>query len=125
MASIRRSTPGRRIGCRRHAPDADEGPPFEQDTAIARLAASTAVRLLEREARAVDDEGGRARLLIPEDIGLAATHRVMNAAMEQALPAKLHGKVHVDTPERWQGLERKVMIVAHPLSGVIHPRRSI
>jgi hypothetical protein len=27
----------------------------------------------------------------------------------------------VDTPERWQGLERPVMIVAHPLSGVVRP----
>jgi hypothetical protein len=29
--------------------------------------------------------------------------------------------VVVDTPERWQGLERKMMIVVHPLSGVTHP----
>jgi hypothetical protein len=29
--------------------------------------------------------------------------------------------VRVDTPERWQGLERKVMIAVHPLSGVTDP----
>jgi hypothetical protein len=27
----------------------------------------------------------------------------------------------IDTPERWQGLERKVMVVVHPLSGVVNP----
>jgi hypothetical protein len=27
----------------------------------------------------------------------------------------------VDTPERWQGLERKVMVAVHPLSGVTSP----
>ena len=29
--------------------------------------------------------------------------------------------VSVDTPERWQGLECKVMILVHPLSGVLRP----
>src|SRR5207249_8262289 len=29
--------------------------------------------------------------------------------------------VRVDTPERWQGLECKVMVVVHPLSGVLRP----
>ena len=27
----------------------------------------------------------------------------------------------MDTPERWQGLECKVMILVHPLSGVLRP----
>jgi hypothetical protein len=29
--------------------------------------------------------------------------------------------VAIDTPERWQGLERKVMVIVHPLSGVLQP----
>ena len=29
--------------------------------------------------------------------------------------------IKVDTPERWQGLERPLMIVLHPLSGVTSP----
>ena len=29
--------------------------------------------------------------------------------------------VSVDTPERWQGLQRPIMIVVHPLSSVIDP----
>ena len=31
------------------------------------------------------------------------------------------GRLRVDTPERWQGLERPVMIAVHPLSGVTDP----
>jgi AAA domain len=98
-----------------------EGPPLEEDMALARAAAGLAVRLLDRGARAVDQEGGRPEPLRPVDIGLAATHRVMNSAMVQALPDGLHRQLRVDTPERWQGLERKVMIVVHPLSGVTRP----
>lgn len=54
-------------------------------------------------------------------IGMCATHRVMNSALALALPSSLQGKVVVDTPERWQGLERPVMILIHPLSGVVKP----
>jgi hypothetical protein len=99
------------------------GPPLELDGEIARLAAETAVRIIERGAEVVDDDSARARPLQPSDIGLAATHRVVNSAMHSALPRDLRGpgRVVVDTPERWQGLERKMMIVVHPLSGVTHP----
>jgi hypothetical protein len=65
--------------------------------------------------------GGKTSPLTPAHIGLAATHRIMNSAMELSLPSKLRGQVKVDTPERWQGLERPVMIVVHPLSGVVSP----
>ena len=104
-------------------PTPAEGPPLELDADIALLAAETATRILERGAEVVDDDTGAIRLLEPGDIGLAATHRVVNTAMYQALPAGLRGSngVGVDTPERWQGLERKLMIVVHPLSGVTHP----
>jgi hypothetical protein len=47
----------------------------------------------------------------------------MNAQMElvqQRYGRKLRA-LRVDTPERWQGLERKVMIMVHPLSGVTAP----
>jgi hypothetical protein len=44
----------------------------------------------------------------------------MNGVIESAL-GSLRGLVRVDTPERWQGLERKVMVVVHPLSGVVSP----
>jgi superfamily I DNA and/or RNA helicase len=44
----------------------------------------------------------------------------MNARIAELLPPELKG-VRVDTPERWQGLERELMIMVHPLSGVVDP----
>jgi hypothetical protein len=100
------------------------GPPLEEDEEAARLAAEIASRLLERGARVAADDDGRTSRLKPADIGIGATHRAMNSALLRALPAGLRDQasgVRVDTPERWQGLERKVMIVIHPLSGVVRP----
>ena len=102
-------------------PTPAEGPPLELDHAVAALASAAAVRALERGAKVVDESGGAKKKLQPEDIGLAATHRVVNTAMYQALPKDLRGRIGVDTPERWQGLERKLMVVVHPLSGVTAP----
>lgn len=99
-------------------PTPASGPPLEEDLEVAAAAAGVARRLLERRARIVTEHGERA--LVPGDIGLAASHRVMNTRMAEAL-GSLHGPVRVDTPERWQGLERAVMVVVHPLSGVVHP----
>src|SRR5688572_13056370 len=45
----------------------------------------------------------------------------MNSTLALALPKDLRRGVIVDTPERWQGLERPVMILVHPLSGVVRP----
>jgi hypothetical protein len=100
-------------------PTPDGGPPLERDEEVARLAVHLAERLLVREASA--RMAGKTALLTPADIGLAATHRIMNSAMELTLSVKLRGQIKVDTPERWQGLERRVMIVVHPLSGVVSP----
>lgn len=103
------------------APTPDGGPALELDHEIAEMAAGVAARVIERGAVAVDDDSALELSLEPEDIGLVATHRVVNTAIHQALPRRLRGRVRVDTPERWQGLERKVMIVVHPLSGVTEP----
>ena len=73
---------------------------------------------MERGARAVTESA--AEELKPEEIGMAASHRVMNTRLADAL-GPLQAHVRVDTPERWQGLERKVMVVVHPLSGVTDP----
>lgn len=100
-------------------PTAEEGPPLEEDHEIADLAAKVAQRLLTRSSEVVID--GEQAALAARDIGLCATHRVMNAAMELRLASGLKRHTNVDTPERWQGLERKVMVVAHPLSGVVEP----
>lgn len=44
----------------------------------------------------------------------------MNSAMALRLDKKM-SDVKVDTPERWQELERPVMVMVHPLSGVTEP----
>ena len=100
-------------------PTPPEGPPLEEDHEVAAIAGEVAQRLLSRSARVVMD--GKTVDLGEAGIGLCATHRVMNAAMELRLPPALRRKVNVDTPERWQGLERPVMVMAHPLSGVVQP----
>jgi hypothetical protein len=100
-------------------PTPDGGPPLEKDDALARLAARLVTRFLEREAVHRDDAG--VIVLQPEQIGITATHRVMNTAIHLALPTSLQSRVVVDTPERWQGLERQLMIAVHPLSGVLRP----
>ncbi len=94
------------------------GAPLEEDLDVARAAAALARRALARHASVVTEEGERS--LRPEDIGVSATHRVMNTRVVDAL-GDLAGKVRVDTPERWQGLERPLMIAVHPLSGVTQP----
>ncbi len=58
--------------------------------------------------------------LSPEHIGMCSTHRVMNSELALALPRSLQGRVLVDTPERWQGLERPMMIFA-PTNGSSSP----
>lgn len=100
------------------------GPALEEDLEVAALAATCAERLLERGARACANDDGKVQKLRPCDIGISATHRAMNSAILRALPAGLRKHdlgIRVDTPERWQGLERKLMIVVHPLSGVVRP----
>jgi hypothetical protein len=100
-------------------PTPDEGPPLEGDPVLAGEAVKFVKRLLDREANL--RMGRDVRPLAPQDIGLCATHRVMNSELQLALPDRLRGKVVVDTPERWQGLERPVMVMVHPLSSVIRP----
>lgn len=96
-----------------------EGPPLEVDHSIAEAAGALVEGLLTGNAR-VRDGNGPGRPLAGKDIGLTSSHRVMNSAIGQALAGRFPG-VRVDTPERWQGLERPVMIAVHPLSGVVDP----
>lgn len=100
-------------------PTPDEGPPMLHDAELAKHAAALVQRLLRRGART--RIGSKTLEITPEHIGMCATHRVMNSELALALPRSLQGKVAVDTPERWQGLERPVMILVHPLSGVLRP----
>lgn len=100
-------------------PTPDDGPPLDGDRALADLGVRFIKRLLGRDARI--RLHGRERALEPADIGLCATHRVMNSALALALPSKWRRAIMVDTAERWQGLERPVMLVVHPLSGITRP----
>jgi hypothetical protein len=99
------------------------GPPMEYDAEMAAVVAAIATRLLARKSRILrrDREERTLRELQPADIGISSTHRLMNSCLETALPKRLLQVTRVDTPERWQGLERDIMIVVHPLSGVVHP----
>lgn len=99
-------------------PTPDEGPPIEVDHGIASVMAGLVEELLNQGA--VVRDATESRPLTARDIGLTSTHRVMNSVIDQALAGRFPG-TRVDTPERWQGLERPVMIAVHPLSGVVDP----
>lgn len=100
-------------------PTPPNGPPIEVDHDLATMAATLVRELLDAGASERDGEGP-VRPLTPSDIGVASTHRVMNAALASALSPWAPG-LRVDTPERWQGLQRPLMIAVHPLSGVTDP----
>ncbi len=104
-------------------PTPDDGPPTQIDDEIAKRVADLVKRMLDREPVAADNPATRKNPtpLQARDIGIVSTHRTMNTRLHYRLPKSLHYKVRVDTPERWQGLERKVMIAVHPLSGVTNP----
>ena len=106
-------------------PTTDDPPPSDTDREVAELAVIIAERLIERKARVQlldDDNGDRERRLTGADFAIAATHRVMNQLIDQQLRSStILNDVRVDTPERWQGLERLITIVVHPLSGVLEP----
>jgi hypothetical protein len=100
-------------------PTPQAGPPLELDDDVAASAVRVVERMLERQVEVYLD--GKKTTLRPEDIGLCATHHIMNAQLDLRLPKRLRDIVRVDSPERWQGLERKVMVIVHPMSGVTHP----
>jgi hypothetical protein len=104
-------------------PTDEGGAPLEPDLEVAELVARVAMRLLELKcvfsAEPKDTEDPRQ--LRADDIGIVSTHNLMNTAISQALDPNIAEKIRVTTPERWQGLERPVMIAVHPLSGVSIP----
>jgi hypothetical protein len=100
-------------------PTPSSGPPLEKDDEIARVTVEVVRRVLARRPRLKFN--GSELPLEPANIGISSTHRAMNMAIDLALPSSLRGRIKVDTAERWQGLERGLMIVVHPLSGVVSP----
>jgi hypothetical protein len=107
-----------------HPSDTD-GVVVQPDTELAGVVARLAERLvdLQCEYSAHLEQREHPALLTPADIGISSTHNLMNAAIERALPSHLRGAngIRVTTPERWQGLQRPVMIAVHPLSGIRTP----
>lgn len=104
-------------------PTDDSGPPVEIDDEMATSIAKLIQQLLESGATYSDSSSTKSKpkVLTPSDIGVVATHRAMNTRIFYRLPAALRSAIKVDTTERWQGLERKVMIAVHPLSSTLTP----
>lgn len=102
-------------------PTPTHGPPLEVDHDLAGAVAEVVAQLLTSETMVRLGGGGDpGRPVMPADVGVSSSHRIMNSVIAKEL-ATWNGAVRVDTPERWQGLERPVMIVLHPLSGVTDP----
>jgi hypothetical protein len=99
-------------------PTPDHGPPVQVDPQLAAVAAEVVSELLS--GKGLLRAGSVRRAIAPGDIGVTSSHRVMNSALASALGSGAN-QVRVDTPERWQGLERPIMIAVHPLSGTADP----
>lgn len=101
-------------------PSPEYGCSVEDDGDLAESVAELVQRLLERKASYQMEGMAEPKHLAPSDIGVAATHRLMVTRLSEALGDLAHC-VRCDTVERWQGLERKLMVVVHPLSGQLYP----
>lgn len=103
-------------------PTEDTGAPIETDQELAVFISELVATLLERKCviSTKDSETSNPRNLEADDIGIVSTHNQMNTAISAALSGSARA-IRVTTPERWQGLERPVMIAVHPLSGVSIP----
>lgn len=74
----------------------------------------TIQRLLTRSAHFHDEHG--VHTVTPDMIGVACAHVAQVNAVRERLGSTLNG-VFVETANRFQGLERPLMFVQHPLSG--------
>jgi hypothetical protein len=86
----------------------------EVDTAVADTIVALIDRLLSRGAHIWD--GDRNDPLSAKMIGVVCAHVSQVSAVRERLPRHLT-EVFVETSDRFQGLERSVMVVHHPLSG--------
>lgn len=91
-----------------------EGAPGVNDPALAQDIATGVARLFAREAVIWDHEGERP--LRPAEVGVVCAHVAQVAAVRERLGSGL-GDVLVETADRFQGLERAIIFVWHPLSG--------
>ena len=86
----------------------------EVDEALAATIVGLIRRLMER--RAQIEELGDTRRLLPSEVGVVCAHVAQTNAVRERLPRDL-ADVFVETADRFQGLERPIMLVYHPLSG--------
>jgi hypothetical protein len=88
-------------------------PVDDVDEEIAATMARVVRRLIDRRVRM----GGKQ--LRPQDIGCADAHVASNAAVSRNIRALGLSTEEVvsETPEQWQGLQRAIIVVKHPLSG--------
>ena len=63
----------------------------------------------------IRDENGAVMPLSPSMVGVVCAHVAQVSAVVQRLPVQ--SGILVETADRFQGLERQIMIVYHPLSG--------
>lgn len=97
----------------------EDGPALEVDSELAKSVAEIVDSLITSRAQ-INLGNGKYRALDANDIGICSTHRAMNGEISKSIDPK-YSAASVDTPERWQGLQRPVMVVVHPLSSVIDP----
>jgi hypothetical protein len=86
----------------------------EVDEDLAITVVSLITRLLQRRAEVYD--GDTEQLITAAMIGVTCAHVSQVNAIRERLPGEL-SEVLVETSDRFQGLERPVMVVHHPLSG--------
>jgi hypothetical protein len=85
------------------------------DREMAGCMVATIRRVLQRQAYVVEPNGERVRVT-PAMIGVACAQVAQVAAVRERLWPDLNG-ILVETANRFQGLERPLMFVQHPLSG--------
>jgi hypothetical protein len=125
-------------------PAIEEGNPKGADLHVAKTVAALVTELFVRQTEAEeasfsakDDFQPVSKRLRLRDVMVLSTRREMLATLESELQSsikwvqknhvelydanQLNGGMFIDTPERSQGLERSVVIIVHPLSGVSEP----
>lgn len=101
-------------------PTPDDGPPAENDRDIALAVRRICKALVNLDVRISLNPAEEPRLVTQSDIGVSATHRAQIGLIRKTLGVEL-SDIRIDTPERWQGLQKPFMIAVHPLSGVLEP----
>jgi AAA domain len=90
----------------------ERGPTFEEyDLDVAAAMADIAHRVLQRQARS--PAGMR---LSQADIGCIDPHVASGETVAARLRMHGSGRIWVNTPEQWQGLQTQVTVVKHPLT---------